>query len=220
MAYVAQQVRVTLGFIIPGTAEIAETGFSISDLPTFDAASFCSLGASVAGDIVTAYSSNGCQTLMASYGRLTSVKMSPLGLDGRLVAEPVAVSASVNGGTTAAQPLQITTALTMWSGATIGDANYGRMYLPYATIPYTSTNSYLYLQSQCAALATTWQGFFSDVKTAAQSVSGFSGCDIYIMSRKGSGSQKPLYALRVGNVPDTQRRRRNRVPETYSQVLV
>lgn len=218
MTYSDQHLRVTLIYGINSTSEVGETSFRITTPSGFDGPGFMSAGAGFGGDVITALAASGDAARRCAYSTLLGVKVSPINTDGTLTAAPETTAASVAGTVSATQPLQITPVVTLWSGSTFGVANYGRMYLPFTVINYSSSSSYTYQTASVAALATNMAGFFADVKTAAQSVTGFTDADVYIMSNKGSGSKKPLAFVRVGNLPDTQRRRRNRVSEVYQQV--
>lgn len=44
------------------------------------------------------------------------------------------------------------------------------------------------------------------------------GAQLVIASRAGAGVNKSIASVRVGNINDVQRRRRNRLPETYSSL--
>lgn len=101
----------------------------------------------------------------------------------------------------------------LWSGNTLGQANYGRIYLPWNGIPVQATDARISNGAATnASIAggdliddvNTWVGTFNDAAFRVR-----------IMSKVGTGTSKLPAFVRVGNVVDTQRRRRNKVVETY-----
>lgn len=219
MTYNQQLLKVTLGCKVNATDEVAETGFHAAVIdPLFDAAGYLALGASVAGSISSAFVTLRSATVFntPAWSVYSYCKIAAIDTAGHYVAEPVIVSATSPGISTTGNPLQITPVLSLGSGQSLGYANRGRMYLPHM-YPTIQASGYSYsssVQSSILAAATT---FFGSVNTALGSVTGFTQCRVVIASKRGTGSTKRASVLRVGNLPDTQRRRRNRTAETYVQ---
>jgi len=108
--------------------------------------------------------------------------------------------------------------LSLWSGGTLGQANYGRMYLPWNGIPVRHQDGRI-SSGAAGNAATDGAAFIGDVNTWAATASA-AGVETLIMSKVGTGFRKAPVYVRVGDVMDTQRRRRNRIDETYSTVAV
>lgn len=103
--------------------------------------------------------------------------------------------------------------LSLWSGQALGKANYGRLYLPWNGIPVQATNGRI--SDGAATNASVAAGdLVDDLNTW---VAGFNDAayKVRIMSAVGTGTTKTPAYVRVGNVIDTQRRRRNKIVETY-----
>lgn len=219
MVYATQSVKVTIGHIIIGTDEIAETGFHISDPGGFSASGFMSAGASVGGSIGTAWiaflGSSG--VVCPNWSRFSYVKMAPVGLDGRYLGEPTINNYSTVGTGIARQLPQESIVVGLSSRQSLGEANRGRMYLPHISTALVS-NSYRSSANGSVSLAA--KTFLQAVNTAAGSVTGFTNSRVCIMSSKGLGTTKRVMDIRVGDIIDTQRRRRNRLAETYSTNIV
>lgn len=113
-------------------------------------------------------------------------------------------------------------AVTLHSGSKFGHANYGRYYLPCLGLT-RDQGSIGSTQSSVAAIlarqATMLQAWQNVVSPAIVSAAGTTAADqgrLAIFSKKGNGTTKLVTQLRMGNVADTQRRRRNALRETYS----
>lgn len=119
------------------------------------------------------------------------------------------------GLTSAASP-QDSLCITLYSGSTFGHANYGRLFMPWwSTNVSTITGRVLTsgLEIPCGAL-------IDGINTWADGIVGGSALRISIMSKIGSGTTKVPQFIRVGDVKDTQRRRRAQIREQYQQVPV
>ena len=118
------------------------------------------------------------------------------------------------GGTGAAAP-QLSIVASLRSANARGLASKGRMYLPGVNVPVSTTTGKI-SSSAAGDLGTTLQTFFNAVN-ADTDIPGFA-----ILASKGRSvapTAPPLNALItalwIGDVYDTQRRRRNALNETY-----
>lgn len=103
---------------------------------------------------------------------------------------------------------QIALALSMRTARTRGYASNGRMYLPNARPILASTG--LISQSDVDSAA-----FIGATFVAAVNNVGLGSA--VVGSTVGAGRFEAITAVRVGRVMDTQRRRRNQLPELYSE---
>lgn len=117
-------------------------------------------------------------------------------------------------GTTLRLPPQNTLVATLYSDRVRGRASKGRMYLPGVTTGVEADGKIL--SSKITTLSTNLETFFQAVLTAAPPP------DVVILAAKGTGAlpalnaqNEPVIGIRVGDVMDTQRRRRNSLVESY-----
>jgi len=214
-------LKVTWGFSIVNSDEIALTSLNFSDPadPTFNApAALAEINMPVVGPLVLARMA----TLMATasikwaqYSRLNYVRIAavePTGLefDPAKLFEDTTPAA----GTAGDVPAQASIVLSTRSGTTTGGANFGRMYLPHsawaqlASSPFGDT-------ADVSAFATAAQTFVSGVTSDLDAVVTQSVLPT-IMTQIVGGTSKRINQIALGNVTDTQRRRRNQLPETYA----
>lgn len=151
----------------------------------------------------------------ATYSRWDGVKFALTGTDGHYIEDPLVLEAGPGspGGSVTGLPAQSSVVTTLWSGSSLGKGNYGRFYHPYsgptsAATPYMSTD----LQS---TFLTAAQGLVNDIEDVLGEGS------VIINSDSTAGpQQKSVQFVRVGRVPDTQRRRRRSLDESYTQAAV
>lgn len=222
MPFDQEFLRVTWNFSIIGTPEIAQTSLSFSDptTPTFDA--FTAL-ASADMDVLGPLLLTRMQVLMesggvkwADYSRLNSVRLAGV-LETGLEIDPAKVSEDPTpaAGAIMNVPPQCSIVLSTRSGLTTGNANFGRMYLPHS-LPILVANTPFVATAATAAMATAGATFVNGVATDLNAQIGTQEVAAMIMTQVVGGFSKRITQVAVGNVIDTQRRRRNQLNETYS----
>jgi hypothetical protein len=149
----------------------------------------------------------------------TQVKAVRLGTDGKYDGSAVATSmpaTAVTGGSSGSpMPPQVALVATLIAGSGKGLAGKGRMYLPGVRFPvdgggHLSTGQTDGIATNLAAFFNTVNGSFDvpgEVINASKGMTKFAGA---------GARNVPINGVRVGNVYDTQRRRRNALAETYS----
>lgn len=147
---------------------------------------------------------------------ITWHRLAVIGQDGLYIGEPVVeeyVPALTSSATTQLPP-QVAWVGSMWSGGTVGRANYGRMYFP---VPATAvpSNGLLPTELQDGARAAFAQ-LLDNLTGAVQAAAGGTGLVPCIMSKEGAGTTKAVAKIGVGRVLDTQRRRRNALQESIN----
>lgn len=220
MAYDQAFLRVTWGFFILNTDEIALTGLNLSHPtdPTFNAAAaLAEINMATVGPLLIAR----MQTLMstaalrwADYSRQSTVRIadvSALGVEGPLAKEFEDVTPAA--GTASSIPPQASIVVSTRSGLTTGSANFGRMYLPHTAFGL-GTPSPFATSVDAGAVATAAQTFVNGVNDDLNAVVTES-ISAMIMTQVVGGTSKKINQVATGNVTDTQRRRRNALPETY-----
>ncbi len=104
-------------------------------------------------------------------------------------------------------PLQTALCVSL-NTARAGASGKGRFYLPAPPSTLTAA-TYGYTAADTQLFATRAQAFVNKVNLNLTSAPG----GVVVASSKGFLS--PVTSVRVGNIPDTQRRRRNALPEVY-----
>lgn len=153
----------------------------------------------------------------------TQVKCARLGTDGKYDGSDIAISnpATAQVGNYAGQvmPPQIALVATLVAGSGKGLAGKGRMYLPGVSAGIDDTGHIASGTTQ--AIATQLAAFFNSINASmdapGQAINASKGHKKLL----GVGARNvPINGIRVGNVFDTQRRRRNALAETYSTAVV
>lgn len=150
--------------------------------------------------------------------RTISIKANLVGTDGKQITNPTQeyfYPAPIVGANAAAPlPPQITLVASLRNNLPRGLATHGRMYLP-------GINAGVDADARIAAgtrttIATAFQSFLNSVNLLATSSGNF----VHIASFKGTGTDRPVTKLLMGDLYDTQRRRKNALTEQYSTVTV
>lgn len=121
-----------------------------------------------------------------------------------------AVQGTNDGGN---QPLQLALVTTLDAGGPRG-GRFGRFYLPAPVLPLNfGVYSAASLLDLCNDIAATLDSINTHLSDA---IAG--DVELVVASSRGSGENRPVRSIRMGVVPDTQRRRRRALDEDY-QVL-
>lgn len=170
----------------------------------------------VAGSIETFFKSTAAN--VPDDVKLRWVKMALIGTDGKYMGPAVEIPMNAAGISPSAYIPQSALVYTLDSGKWKDPGKYNRFYLPRA-IGISSANWRLSTDAANAAA--------NGVKTLIEAINddltfGGPGSDQYVsvVSNAGSGYDNPVLAVRVGRIIDTQRRRRNQLPEDYSTAEV
>ena len=151
---------------------------------------------------------------MSQVFRLGWVKLAAIGTDGRYPEGSEAVlyeTAPLAGSTTAKHPPQVSLAVTLETGFTRGRAARGRLFLP--TTGQDVGNDGLITAGAAEGVATRTAQFIDDV-------TDLMAAPALVMSDVGAGTTRPVEAVSVGRVFDTQRRRRRSLQENRFEALV
>jgi len=214
--YPKQSLRLTFGFTVPGTDEVADTGLHITTLGTspFDAAAVLDAYSDANIDAFAGFYNDlmGVGAIQwGNYSKLDTIKLAAVGVDGLYLTDPRIRPVTGFVGFTGATVLpQSSVVATFWSGLGFGTANFGRMYLPHTALPLETLTP----RATAAVAGAFTDGvaeFVSAVNGVADSVEAASG--VVNLSKIGLGTVKAVAQVGVGRVIDTQRRRRNRLNE-------
>jgi hypothetical protein len=219
--YRSEFIRLTFGFTDTSSSETAYTSLNLSNNEdTYDSrADLAAIDSTWllarATNLVNLLTASAVGGWWANYSSLTSVKAAAIAVGGFYLEDPKIANNTGAQGTRAIHP-QLSVALSLWSGQTLGKGNYGRMYLPHTFIPLATSTSHGGT-TETGAIADAALTFVRAINTAADALPQ-SGTRMYIMGSKGS--KKAVTKIRVGNVTDTQRRRRNALADTFTDRTV
>jgi hypothetical protein len=221
MAYDRQHLSLTWLFRVLTTDEIAITSINYSVLPVWTGASAAleevraddSTQVSLIGRMGTLLANS--DLCWATFSQLFGIKIAAIAVDGTYLSDPVEreLGSPVTGSSAATLP-QTTVVASLRSGSGLGTANNGRMFLPHTRmVPATGTPA--------AAAATTlsinnsFNDFVNGVTTDLTAVIT-DPVQPFIMSKSAPAPSKPVLRTRIGNITDTQRRRRDQLVELYN----
>lgn len=152
----------------------------------------------------------------------TGVKLATIGTDGKTIGNEVAYHYEATPYTGAGAqhfPAQCALVCTLTSAVPRGLASKGRMYLP--GVANSITDAGKLSSTVSAAIATNLKAFFDTVNGSIDA----SGTIMLTSPGSkpplvGAGISRVVTGLRVGDVVDTQRRRRNQLVEVYENRTV
>lgn len=214
--YADKVTHVTLTGKMLGGNEIWQTGFYMgkaageSEVPS-------QAFADAVRDAWLTFWTNG-QNGVSQFYTFEEVKCARLGKDGRYDGSAVVTShpavATVGGSGGNALPPQIALVATLIGGSGKGFAGKGRMYLPGINFPIDGTGHLGNLESQkiCDNLAIFFNAMYATLTSGDIPINASRGSSKFL----GAGARNvPINGVRVGNVYDTQRRRRDALAESY-----
>jgi hypothetical protein len=223
MTYKTGFLKLTWTFAVGTSEEIAETGLHVVD-PTAIIVNPATELAGYTTSVLTALSTamgnlmRGDVWHWADYSSLVGLKVAPVGTDGHYTDAPLVHTITGFTGTVTGTTLpQSSVVASLRSASTFGTATHGRMYLPHTRLQLESIEPFA-SSVQTVEASTEMQTFIQAVNTA---VGGANAGDVVsLMSAKGAGTTHPVSRVGVGNVTDTQRRRRNQLAEVYDFAVI
>lgn len=132
--------------------------------------------------------------------------------DGTLVEQAVSAGEAIEGIGNSLLPNQISTVVTLLT-ATPGRQTRGRMYLP--TLKQTTGDQGRNSEAQVLTILNMMGAWLEQVGTSLP-LGLRAALAPAVVSQIGAGRRTAITALRVGDVPDTQRRRRQGLVERYT----
>lgn len=227
MAYDRQFLRLTFGFTVEGTSEIANTGLTYASVTGWTGAE----AALIELDTITPATSirTAFQTFMettqaqwAAYSNLNYLKIAAVGTDGDYLDFPTnpILSEDPSPASGSSQNIlpQSSIVVSLRSGLFTGTANYGRMYLPHTKIAQ-ATDAPIGDPTSALAVANAAKVF---VNATTAIINAEISATVFptILSSVGTGAGKIVASIAVGAVTDIQRRRRNKLEENYQFVTL
>lgn len=215
-------VRVTISGTMLGGGEEWQTGFYMGSLTQDASAPTQGFADAVRDAWTTFWSAN--QSHISSYYIFTAVKCAMLLKNGDYdqsfdVVNSYPTPGVAGGGGSLQYPPQVSLVATTIGGSGKGLGGKGRMYLPgvYAAIDGSGHLG----STECQSIATNLAAFFNSVDSSIDAPGHAVNVSRGHKNLLGAGARNvPINGIRVGNVFDTQRRRRNALVETYSTAVV
>lgn len=170
------------------------------------------------GALTTWFNSGNGGAAIGSLAQLSWLKVARIDVQGHYLEDPRFVSyAPVTPGVTTQLTPQDCYVVSLRSDQSLGEANYGRMYIPTPTWN-VGQNDGLITEVQAAAARTAARTLINAMTDAIQTANE----DLVpvIMSKKGTGTTKMITRIGVGRVMDTQRRRRSKLQEATQLVTL
>lgn len=149
---------------------------------------------------------------------LSWVKLAVLKTDGEYLTEARmhSVASGIGSGhSLSGTPYSNTCAITLHSGRTLGKGNSNRFFAPPINAGVEAGTG-TWSTSETTALLTRTKTMLKAVEGELGTVGR--GMKLQILGQTGTGTERDVAQLRVGRVPDTQRRRRNALAEGYQIV--
>lgn len=148
-------------------------------------------------------------SFMGGDARMTFVKAVNVGADGKYTSAPARheFTPAIAGGSAQTMPSFCSVALSWTTGIRFGKARMGRIYPPNFGVP--SANGAIIQGTAQSALVDSGIGLIGTLSSAGAEFE----FQPQVVSK--SGPHHKITGVRVGNVVDVQRRRRNAVRETY-----
>lgn len=200
-----------------GTAETWQTGIHLAlpdpgseqtDLPTPT-----QLATLLNGPISTFHSDGGISLSAGAvllWAKAALIQPDGTYVDDPVVAERVALSGGA-GSTSAASP-QDSLVISLFSGTHFGRANYGKLYMPWWSANVLTTTGRI--NGGVAGLVHTCALLIDGINSWAATT--IPPAQVMIMSKEGIGTAKKPLFVKLGDVKDTQRRRRAQIRENYA----
>lgn len=215
-------VKVTLSGTMLGGGEEWQTGFYMGSA-TQDAPAPTQQFADAVRDAWTTFWSANQSHISSGY-IFTAVKCARLLKNGDYdqsvdVVNSYPVPGVAGGGGSLQLPPQVSLVATLIGGSGKGLGGKGRMYLPGVYVSIDGTGHIGSTETQ--SIATNLAAFFNSVDSSIDAPGHSINVSRGHKNLLGAGARNvPINGVRVGNVFDTQRRRRNALTETYSNAVV
>lgn len=215
MAYPYSFIKLTFGGDLQDTDEVWSCGFHIgresANTTQSDLENIGSVQLDAIRDSIASFVGKNAARIPSKY-RLQWIKLAAIGTNGKYLGAPVEIYLTIPqaGTSTAGFVPQNSTVVTLVADKFKDPGKYNRFYIPAAT-PNTA-GSYRLTQTQAEGLATAANIIIEDINLVLSAE--FSGLRVRVVSQK-AGIYRAVTKLRVGDLLDTQRRRRNALREEY-----
>lgn len=141
------------------------------------------------------------------------IKLALIGTDGKYMTEPVLSELDWGGSVNAPYSPQDALVVTLVSDIWRGVGKYNRFYLP--TAGPAGTNAWKLNATEQAAFAAVAVDFIEALNITLETVPVAFPPRVGVVSDTRTGSIRNVQSVMVGQIVDTQRRRRNKLDEAY-----
>jgi hypothetical protein len=217
MAFAQKVNRITMIGTMYGGSEIWSTGFWAGHADSDAPAPTDGMAESVADEWQTFFTAG--SVLISYLFKTATIKVTPYNVDGTInvpgiktfsYATPIVGAHTGNG-----HPPQCAVVATLVAGNGVGLAGKGRMYIPGVGDGVDPTGHMT--TSTCTSIASGLSTFFANVNASFDSPGeAINAAHRPLVIDTPTPINRALTAVKVGNVFDTQRRRRNALTEVYS----
>lgn len=220
MALPHRVVKVTLSGTMFGGAEIWSTGFHMG-YENSDAAAITDQGIADVAEAWATFFSNQTTGISNRYS-FTMCKMAMLGVDGKSLPDSAHYyspqTAVTGGGGPTVLPPQLALVATLANSLPRGLATKGRMFLPGINFGIDDSGHLpsFYTDQVALNLKAFFDSVYQDADLPGNPVLASTGNSLQLRP----GAIRNVTQIRIGNVYDTQRRRRNALTETYKTLPV
>lgn len=151
--------------------------------------------------------------------RLEWVKVALIGRDGKYEQAPkeFILSTPAGGATSASYAPQLSTVITLQSDKYKDPGKFNRYYVP--SLGPVGAPNYKYTSAMTAEMAETHATMIDSLNNIFNSLSGQMGLRAAAVNQQTS-TYEYITKVKVGSIVDTQRRRRNKLVEEYSEFPV
>lgn len=217
MAFAQRVNRITISGTMYGGSEIWTTGFYAGGTATDAPAPSDAMAEMIADEWETFFTATG--TAISYLWKTATIKVTPIAADGnidipgiRSFSYPTAIAGQSGG---AGNPPQVALVATLVADSGVGLAGKGRMFIPGLTAGVDSTGHIPTgtANTVAAGIATFLGNVNASFDNPGQAINA---SHRPIVIGQPTPINRVLTSVKVGNVYDTQRRRRNALAETYS----
>lgn len=222
MTYTGTHVKYTFSGYLKATDEVFSTSLKVNDFnngyiigPTLVEDLLDPAFVEDIGDLFSTFWATE-SSLIPSDFIFTTTKAAVIAADGKYdtgYADPVTEVNAWNtpGGLTWAYAPQLSTVFTFDSGKFKDPGKYGRMYIP--TVGLAQNLNSVRPIADTTPMSVNFQTLINGINSLTTTING--DLKVVVMSNKGTGITRAVESIKVGNVIDTQRRRRNQLIESY-----
>ena len=218
MAYEKPFIKVTFGGTLADGNDIWSCGFHVGNFGTGTPAETLSFfetnKAALATSISDFYNDERSRTPRGA--EMEWVKFALIGTDGKYMDEPILVEEFSQGGLGLPYVPQVSCVISMVTSKFRDPGKYSRFYLP--TVAPSGITGYKMTSSETTGVLNSAKDFIQDFDSILNTAGPGQTLGISAISKSGSGAQYVISKVRVGEVLDTQRRRRNSIPENMQEV--
>ena len=216
MAYEKDFTTLTMAGTLAGGNEIWSCGLHLDSIVNpvdpSDWEAVYSARAEEYADAVSAFFGD-ADVMVPSDVKLTEVRLAHRGTDGATIGEPIIKLVNVSGGLNTVYAPQNALVNTLVSPKPRAPGRYNRFYLPVGLT--TFGDSYKLNGTAQNAYAARLQEFIEELNTIGGQDSPDNLQFVSVVSNAGTGWTQGVTSVMVGQIIDTQQRRRNALVESY-----